>query len=454
MYNGIGLSTARGSGTNGYVQANKASLRPSFHNKPDYRAKDFQRAEPGQGFSALGRQPNQEILLHEKKREVEIKCIELQDELEAKGLPEADVEARVDSLRQKLLKEIQRQQEQGAELMIGGVDGGGRGIKAHDTHLLAQAKKRENEKLAAAFRIREDDYVEGASFDPEYREKKRQQRILEREKREEERRKQIEEREQRQKEMQKRMAEEAKARAEQQKQRDQAVKEAGEKRGRDEEGVKREMGMFMFVIWTAREDAALHILAADLLSVVAATAHPHEAEAEAAVAAAAAAAAAAVPVPVPVLALALLVVIVVPLPVPAHHPLAAAQANPPALRLLHLEASQAALVVVHPRVHAAPPLDVPATPKQVRPPAAPSVADPTKKNQKLAAVPPPLLHPPNADLNTPTPAPAPLPLPLHRLGLLRLALPAAGPEAHLDAAEPPLLGLQVGQEADAGGVEV
>ncbi|CAH2073324.1 unnamed protein product, partial [Iphiclides podalirius] len=71
MYNGIGLTTPRGSGTNGYVQTNWAS-------------------------------PNQDILDHERKRKIEVKCAELEDSLEEQGLPKEEIAARVAAFRAKL----------------------------------------------------------------------------------------------------------------------------------------------------------------------------------------------------------------------------------------------------------------------------------------------------------------------------------------------------------------
>ena len=75
-YNGIGLSTARGSGTNGYVVRNLSTLRT--------RRNDFKPADPYEN-EALIRQPNAELVQHEQKRSVEVKCATLQAELEDEG---------------------------------------------------------------------------------------------------------------------------------------------------------------------------------------------------------------------------------------------------------------------------------------------------------------------------------------------------------------------------------
>ena len=80
MYNGIGLSTARGSGTNGYVTRNLAFV----HNTKD-KVK-YKTEEEIQKLDSLSqRKPNLEILDHERKRKLELKCLEFQDDLEDQG---------------------------------------------------------------------------------------------------------------------------------------------------------------------------------------------------------------------------------------------------------------------------------------------------------------------------------------------------------------------------------
>lgn len=81
MYNGIGLQTARGSGTNGHVQRNFAFVRPSNKDNIHYRTEeDIAKLE-----ASTNRQPNLEILNHERKRKIEVKCAELEEVLETQG---------------------------------------------------------------------------------------------------------------------------------------------------------------------------------------------------------------------------------------------------------------------------------------------------------------------------------------------------------------------------------
>lgn len=80
MYNGIGLQTPRGSGTNGYVQRNM-SFVPKVREKVNYRTEDDIKK-----LDALAnKKPNEEILAHEKKRIIELKCFEMRELMEEQG---------------------------------------------------------------------------------------------------------------------------------------------------------------------------------------------------------------------------------------------------------------------------------------------------------------------------------------------------------------------------------
>lgn len=80
MYGNVGLSTPRGSGTNGYVVRNLSFIRP----RKDIQIESLDEAKANSSALA-NRKPNQEILDHEKKRQVELKCISLQQKLEEAG---------------------------------------------------------------------------------------------------------------------------------------------------------------------------------------------------------------------------------------------------------------------------------------------------------------------------------------------------------------------------------
>ena len=80
MSDNVGLSTPRGSGTSGYVQRNMAHMRPRDTAAPyTPRDSDSMRHRP--------RQPDQGLLEHDRKREVEVKVFALRDQLEEEGYP-------------------------------------------------------------------------------------------------------------------------------------------------------------------------------------------------------------------------------------------------------------------------------------------------------------------------------------------------------------------------------
>ena len=65
MYNGIGIKSTRGTGTNGYVTRNLSAIRP---NRRRRRENDSWRDD-----RVKKRKPNKDILEHKRKREIEVK---------------------------------------------------------------------------------------------------------------------------------------------------------------------------------------------------------------------------------------------------------------------------------------------------------------------------------------------------------------------------------------------
>lgn len=145
MSSNVGLSTPRGSGTSGYVQSNKAHLKPRDRAQPYPKEVD--------SLKHRQRQPDKEILEHDRKREIEVKVFELRDKLEEEGVEEDDINDRCDALRKKLEAEQAK-------------SGGGpkaRGLKSHQVHELAKAKIEESERLRKALGISKD-YEEGSHW--------------------------------------------------------------------------------------------------------------------------------------------------------------------------------------------------------------------------------------------------------------------------------------------------
>ena len=89
MYNGVGVSTPRGTGTSGYVEASLALARTT-KNKPQEHEKRFAKKS--------------EILIeHEKRRKIEVKCLELRNKLKSSGKSDEDILKEVNEFRESLL---------------------------------------------------------------------------------------------------------------------------------------------------------------------------------------------------------------------------------------------------------------------------------------------------------------------------------------------------------------
>lgn len=80
MYNGVGLPSARGSGTSGYIQSNKGFRKPSQIKR--ITSVEIKRPEI---IPEKAKVVNKEILEHNEKREMESKVLEYRIELEEKG---------------------------------------------------------------------------------------------------------------------------------------------------------------------------------------------------------------------------------------------------------------------------------------------------------------------------------------------------------------------------------
>ena len=100
MYNGIGLQTARGSGTNGYAQSNKFFVKPrsTSGGGPGGPHRPLRSDAAGADGGGM-RKPNKEILEHDRKRQVELKLLVLRDALEEHGYTEDEIEERVAEAR-------------------------------------------------------------------------------------------------------------------------------------------------------------------------------------------------------------------------------------------------------------------------------------------------------------------------------------------------------------------
>lgn len=192
MYNGIGLRTPRGSGTNGYVQRNYAYVKewraPRFETQRD----DFLRESP------KIREANKEILLHEKKRKIEAELLRIRLQMEDEKKPQEEIEEFINNKRKEMLKQLEEsennkskkksryelEEEKRREKQI--FFGSQKRVGA----MIQEAQQRKNERAMEALAIPKD-FESGVAFDPELSRKKREQR---RKQREEERKRREEER--------------------------------------------------------------------------------------------------------------------------------------------------------------------------------------------------------------------------------------------------------------------
>ncbi|XP_058810742.1 uncharacterized protein LOC131675683 [Phymastichus coffea] len=95
MYDGVGLTTPRGSGTSGHVQRNFAAVSKREKQKNKSLSE------------SIIKQPNKEILEHERKRQIEVECMELSDKLEIDGCTQEQIDTEVDAYRKMRLEDYE-----------------------------------------------------------------------------------------------------------------------------------------------------------------------------------------------------------------------------------------------------------------------------------------------------------------------------------------------------------
>ncbi|KAL8465627.1 hypothetical protein ACS0TY_034926 [Phlomoides rotata] len=142
MYNGIGLQTPRGSGTNGYIQSNKFFVRPKTNKVVTNSSKGF---ESGQGTAGVSRRANQDILEHDRKRQIQLKLLVLEEKLIDQGYTDAEIAEKLDDAR-KSLEAKDLESEDGGNIMS-------EKVSKTQTHQIAALKERQMETLKAALGI-------------------------------------------------------------------------------------------------------------------------------------------------------------------------------------------------------------------------------------------------------------------------------------------------------------
>lgn len=105
------------------------------------------------------RKPNADLLMHDRKRAIELQCVELEDRLTDEGkLAEEEIEQAVDALRVSLLKKLETDSSFGYKNV--------NSLNITDTHQVAKAQEVRNERFANAFGINHKEHVEGSAWDP------------------------------------------------------------------------------------------------------------------------------------------------------------------------------------------------------------------------------------------------------------------------------------------------
>lgn len=172
MYNGIGLTTPRGSGTSGHVVKNVSYLKPEFfRNKVDSNTGRQKNTNQSQGLISC--QSNKEILDHNKKRVIESKLYEMQETMIEQGYSDAEIELK--------LAEARKGHYNKASSVISR-----NSISLNDSHVRESVKKEENQRIRSAFGITSN-FVEGDSFNEEKIAMQKTERIIEKEERDKQR---------------------------------------------------------------------------------------------------------------------------------------------------------------------------------------------------------------------------------------------------------------------------
>lgn len=160
MYNNVGRSTARGTGTNGYIQRNLAKLDPSRQRTIAALQK------PSKQKSFKAKKPNKAILERQTERAIESKVYDLQCSLEDKKNAEALIKMKCDELRKELRRKVAMGQSLGEE-------------KNKDSHMIAALQHEKNEIFRQALNISKD-HKRGQGFDQTLQEEQKDKRIQER----------------------------------------------------------------------------------------------------------------------------------------------------------------------------------------------------------------------------------------------------------------------------------
>lgn len=123
-YNNIGLPTPRGTGTSGYIQRNFAAVKPRRqHEQKKAAAAAF--GSDALLHTRLTRPPNAALLEHQRKRQLELKCAELEERMEEQGYADDEIAEKVAEFRTQLAAQAAAAEPKAARWVRGRGDGGG-----------------------------------------------------------------------------------------------------------------------------------------------------------------------------------------------------------------------------------------------------------------------------------------------------------------------------------------
>lgn len=165
MYGNVGLPTAKGSGTSGYVQKSLAFIGWKKYDSSNYK-------EVIQKFREnpvpLKRKANVEILEHEKLHKIESQLFDFAEELQNEGkLNEKEIEEKINLKRKELLSEYENNNNKISNIK--------------ETHQLSKLKEEQIYKVKKALGVN-NEYVPGSAFDFEAQQEQKQIRLLEKKK--------------------------------------------------------------------------------------------------------------------------------------------------------------------------------------------------------------------------------------------------------------------------------
>ena len=177
-YNGIGLSSVRGSATSGHVQANRGHVNANrLRRQQERNSQSNSRPTFNPVSSAARQQGHAEIQKHEERRRIENVLLELQEEMEDAGkLSPEEINERIGRERTRLMNRLEGNHEQGSRMRQGQPQSRGQRWDRQKTAANQILKTQQSDRLGSALGIQRDAHVEGQAFDSDFQQQKKEAR--------------------------------------------------------------------------------------------------------------------------------------------------------------------------------------------------------------------------------------------------------------------------------------